>query len=159
MARLNVDARRLIRDMGYYNIDQIPPQQRRNFQMQYLEEKIKMESAVNDFITERSFIDIATYWVLRDAVDESDAIKNQVVNTCRLLAKSYDLHFFLPFGTIPFDDDGYRSRNMKHHQEVSDQILSYLKNWNLKYISIETGNINDRIGIATEAIKKICSNN
>lgn len=155
LSYLNADARRLIANLGYKNIDDIPQSQRQLFQLKYLDEKIQLEENMDNYISDRSYVDIAAYWVIRDAIDEPESRKETMVERCKILAQHYDLHIFLPFGIIPFEYDGYRSKNIKQDQQISNQILCFLEKWKLDYIIINEIDFSKRLKIAVDKIREL----
>ena len=117
--------------------------------------KIQLERNETNYITQRSFVDSAAYWIVRDAVDEPSSFKEPFVEKCKSLTKLYDGHIFLPFGQIPLEHDGYRSNDIEQFYRVSNAIESYLQLWNIDYCHIDTGNMNDRIEQAIEYILSV----
>lgn len=152
MKTLDVDARSMIGSMGHKCIDSMSVQERRTFEINYIEKKIQIEHNQNNYITQRSFADPASYWVVRDAAGESDDFKAPIVERCKNLSKVYDLHIFLPFGLIPYENDGWRSSDVSQFYAVSNQIEHFLKVWNIDYLRIETGNFTERVRIVKKYI-------
>jgi nicotinamide riboside kinase len=151
---LNVDARKIQDEMGERSIDMMSPKKLQEFQMCYFSQKKQLEKNRDSYIVERSFIDIAVYWILRDAKYKNEFIQQKVVEACKTESKRYDLHIFLPFGIIPFENDGYRSLNMEHHYEFSEKVKYFLKEWELEFIELNCNDLNQRI---SKAVKKILS--
>ena len=147
------DARALLDEMGCHNIDIMSQNQLRKFQISYFNKKKKLENGEDNYITDRSFIDIAAYWAQRDAYNTSKETQNHLIIPCKEEARKYDIHIYLPFGLIKFESDGYRSENIEHHKAIDIQIKSFLEKWNLKYIILETPDIPERIRLVRDAIR------
>ncbi len=152
---IDVDARSILRSMGNKNIDMLTPAQSRVFQKRYINEKIKIEENETNYITQRSFVDAAAYWTVRDSANGDPFENKEIIQLCSSCAQRYDLHIFLPFGQIPIEDDGYRSHNIKQYEDVSKAIESYLQKWKINYLRISTGDLQERI---REAKNYILSN-
>ena len=151
---LNIDARKIQEEMGERSIDQMSSKKLQEFQMRYFFQKKQMEKDLDFYIVERSFIDIAVYWILRDAKYENELIKQKVVDECKTESERYDLHIFLPFGVIQFENDGYRSLNIKSHYEFSETVKYYLKEWKLEFIELNSNDLGEKTSMA---VKKILS--
>lgn len=154
---INADARSVIRDLGCKSMDLMSRDQNRMFQILYFEKKRKMESGLDSFLAERSFVDIASYWIIRDAYDLKIEEQNKIIIPCKEEAKRYDLHVYLPFGLIPFEADGYRSNDMDFHRRIDKQMKKFLEDWNLKFIELKTDDLEQRVSIVTNEILKITS--
>lgn len=77
-----------------------------HFQKIYFKRKKLIEVKEENFIVDRSFVDVASYWLVREC-DNNLEIANELINEAKILSKSYDLHFYFPYGLISFEDDGY----------------------------------------------------
>lgn len=152
---MNADARSIIRSLGCKSMDLMNRDQNREFQILYFEKKKKMENSIDSFLAERSFVDIAAYWIIRDTYDQDVKEQNKIMVPCKEESKKYDLHIYLPFELIPFEADGYRSNDMDFHRRIDNQIRNNLINWNLKFIEIKTDNLSERIDIVTKEILRI----
>ncbi len=151
---ITADARSILESMGYMQIDEMSASQVKLFQRQYLQKKIYLEENKNDFITDRSYIDIAAYWLVRDCNDDFEKAK-EVLEISKKKVQEYDIHFYFPYGVIPFEDDGYRSRNEEFRKKIGDQIENFCIDWNINFITINTPDIKERIKIVLDYIKKI----
>jgi nicotinamide riboside kinase len=144
-SRIETDERAILDSMGCNDMDRMPFPKQREFQIKYLGEKIKSEQAADNYITEHSFVDVASYWIIRDSKTEPDSPQNEeFVQTCRAQAARYDLHIYLPHGVLPFKADGYRSRNFEMHTSIDRQIQTLLADWNLRCLKINTIDLAER---------------
>lgn len=153
--RLNVDARLLLRSMGFMNMDEMTEEETRLFQCAYYFKKKLLECNAEDFLTERSFVDIAAFWLIRDARSCSCNLHKWFADLCFSEAVKYDMHIFIPFGLIPFQPDGYRSTDLKVHKLISSQIETLLISWNINYIKITTADLSERIKVAVSSIASL----
>ena len=74
------------------------------------------------------------------------------VEKCRHVASAYDLHIYLPFGTIPFTADGYRTENQEFHMRICARIRLLLHTWNLKYITLHEPDLLTRMTMVLQAV-------
>lgn len=152
---VSADARTLLDEMGHHSMDRMTREELREFQLLYLERKLAMEAQCASFITERSTVDVAAYWLVRDAFDLPEAERNSYIERCRIHSLSYDLHVYLPFGVIPFIFDGYRSEDVSFHEAIDDQIKTLLREWGIHYMSLDTINLESRVETVVAAIKRL----
>ena len=139
------DARQLLREMGFSQMDRMTREQLRVFQRRYFDRKLALESSFGSLITDRSFVDVAAYWLVRDAFDLPVDQRMPLVQQCRTEAARYDLHIYVPFGQIPFEHDGYRSEHHDLHIAIDSCIQRLLSEWKLKPIWIRSGRHEDRV--------------
>lgn len=59
------DARQLLKDLGHSSMDRMSRTEMREFQLLYYLNKTLIEEDRNNFITDRSFVDIAAHWLNR----------------------------------------------------------------------------------------------
>jgi nicotinamide riboside kinase len=142
---LTTNARGLLDAMGCRSMDEMTPAQLQSFQRTYLDNKLSGEAGKDRFLTDRSFVDVAAYWLRRDAVDVAAEQKTALVDRGRQAAQVYDVHVYLPFGLIPFQSDGYRSEDRAHHQDIDSQILALLREWGLPFITLDTDVMEERV--------------
>jgi nicotinamide riboside kinase len=144
---VSADSRSLLEELGYHSMDQMTRDELREFQYLYLERKLAIEADRDSFITERSTVDVAAYWSVRDAYDLPAVTRNSYIDRCRLHALSYDLHVYLPFGVIPFVFDGYRSEDLSFHRAIDQQIKMYLHDWGIQYITVVPTDLESRLKV------------
>ena len=139
------DARSLLRSLGHKSMDDMSRIELRRFQEAYLKQKSENEVGRNRFLVDRSFADVAAYWLVRDSFDLSYEIQEAFARQCRELALSYDLHVYFPLGQIPFDADGYRSENQDFHERIGSKIHELLNDWGMPYLTIESQDLEARV--------------
>jgi nicotinamide riboside kinase len=152
--RVTIDARAIIRKAGFDSIDQMNSRDLQDFQQDYFKRKIELESTRASFCCDRSFVDIAAFWLERDAINETEDRRAGLANSCRAHALQYDIHVFCPFGVIPFEDDGYRSLDLASHERVSNRIRTLLADWGLTWIELESQDIARRAKQVLDAIER-----
>lgn len=81
--------------------------QKRAFQIHYLERKLALESSETDYITDRSFLDVAAYWIEYNQMNHES--RHWFIEKCRKNAARYDAHFYFPVGLLPLEADGFRT--------------------------------------------------
>jgi len=150
------DARSLLKDMGAKQMDLMTDAQRMTFQKLYFQKKQEQELNKDNFIVDRSFVDVASYWLIRECKNDiSIANKNDLLIKSKAFSMKYDMHFHFPYGIIPFEADGYRSENDKQRKEIGTQIHTFLKEWKLKYISLNMVDLTKRVEIVMEALRDL----
>lgn len=154
MRYVTADARDLLEEMGHHSMDVMTKEQTLEFQRRYLERKLALEAGAHPILTERSTVDVAAYWLVRDAAGLPVGSRDEYVETCRAHAEKYDLHVYLPFGVIPFRSDGYRSENLDFHEQIGRQIKTLLDEWKLEYITLEMADMNDRVARILEHVRR-----
>ncbi len=151
---LTVDARAILKNMGHKSMDKMTKEQLQKFQLLYLNKKILLEKGKECFLVERSFVDIAAYWIERDSIGAPSDVTNLLLEKCRNQSKKYDLHVYFPFGVIPFEEDGYRSENMESHFRVDARILQLLTQWQLEPIlTLNYPELSKRLSTVAEWVK------
>lgn len=117
----------------------------RAFQWAVLKEKAKNEEQVGAFITDRSTVDMAAYWIVRDTDGTLDDESDSYLIACKEIASKYDFHIHLPFGAIPFVDDGKRPTSVVFNKKICDSIKNLLIQWNLPHFSLTHSHRNQRL--------------
>lgn len=154
LSQIKTDERQLLEGMGTPDTARMTASQLRAFQKEFLRRKILNESGRDDFISEHSFIDIAAYWLQRDVVSSEFACgEDDVLEVCRAHAAWYDIHFYLPFGSIPFVPDGYRSLDMTLHRSVANKIEVLLDQWHVRYRGVRAAVLEDRVDEVAKTLK------
>jgi len=151
---LSADARSILDKKGFHSMDRMTKQDIIEFQREYVSTKSEMENLEDNFITDRSFVDCASYWLIRDTFDMDASIQNTLISECYIQALKYDLHIYLPFGIIPFESDGYRSENIDIHERIDEQINSFLIEWHIKYLTLGMDSLEERIRTVIKYLEK-----
>jgi hypothetical protein len=124
----------------------------RAFQLEYYRRKLEQEAAISDFVTDRSFVDVAAYWLERDTVGCTSVVRDQLLPPCREQSAKYTLHIYLPFGLVPFEKDGYRSENIDLHKAVDRRIAELLRSWELRVLALDTSDHVRRVELVLAAL-------
>lgn len=151
------DARSLLNAMGAKQMDLMTNTETIAFQKLYFQKKRDDELGKDNFIVDRSFVDVASYWLIRECKNDFSLAKDLVMKS-KVLSMKYDIHFYFPYGIIPFKSDGYRSENEIQRKEIGSQIKIFLDEWNLRYISLDTSDLKKRVEIVMytlQGLKKI----
>jgi hypothetical protein len=133
---LNIDGRSLLRDAGHESIDAMTKQELRAFQILYLHKKDELERNQENYLTERSFVDVASYWLSRDDPSDESGRSQWMLSRCQDFAGRYDVHVFFPWGAVNFEADGYRSELAEGHRRFSEQALILLRKWKVPYFCL-----------------------
>jgi hypothetical protein len=141
--------------MGHRSIDGLTQERSALYQSLYLIQKCSSESTADGYITDRSFIDVAAYWLERDAIGCGDDFKGIILEACQRLTSFYDLHFYLPFGLIPFERDGQRADNEDFHRVIDERIRWLLEKWEVPHVSITVVDRKERVRLVLDAVNKL----
>jgi len=117
----------------------------RKFQWLLLEKKIDLESCLSSSISDRSTVDMAAYWIVRDAKGSLDAEGEIYLAKCREFALMYDFHVHLPFGAIPFVNDGQRPSSEIFNKKTCNIMRSLLDQWGLPYVCLNKSGRKERV--------------
>ena len=151
---LSVDARAILDDMGHKSMDSMPKSRLQEFQLFYFDRKVMLENKKESFLVERSFVDIAAYWIERDSDGASRNVTQKLLKECKAQSLKYDLHVYFPFGIIPFEEDGYRSVDTESHFKVDKRIFKLLNQWRIKpVLTLNYLDISKRLSTVTNWIK------
>jgi nicotinamide riboside kinase len=149
---LTVDARSILDSLGFKQMDLMTKEQTREFQKICFRTKKEIELGKDNFIVDRSFIDVASYWLVREWDYDMNNAKN-LIDESRILAWQYDLHFYFPYGIIPFEADGYRSNDENQREAIDIQIKKFLIEWNIDFVSLNTIYMADRVNIVIKEMR------
>jgi len=145
---ITVDARSIIEKYNIKNIDEFKKVDYILFQKEWLELKIKIENGYGDFITDRSYLDAIAYMQSKQFIDKN------LIQLCHEKMKTYDVVFYLPYGGISFENDGFRSKNTKFNKLVDSHIIELLKSYTMPYYRINVSNLSERISFIKDIIEK-----
>jgi hypothetical protein len=99
------------------------------------ENKSVMESHYDDFVTDRSWIDLASYAIQGMHEDENFDITSYVKN-CQKEALKYDAIVHIPWGRQPLVPDGTRTTNPWFQLIIDSIIFRLAVMWNIDLISL-----------------------
>ena len=91
---VNVDARTILNQLGYHSMDLMNREELKSFQLSYYEKKKQLEKGLNNFLSERSFVDVAAFWLIRDTFDQGNCEQNKMIIPCQKESLKYNLHVF-----------------------------------------------------------------
>lgn len=120
--------------------------ERITYQSYRFEDKLLAEREDNNFIAERSFVDLLAY---RNNILPSPTIKE--IEQHISLAKQYSLHFYFPHGVIPYIPDGYRPDD-EFALKISNDIRNILDIHNIRYVTVDTASLQSRCDIIVSNI-------
>lgn len=152
---ITADARQLLRERGFRSTDSMPREQLRQFQIDYFNRKRELELGEDNYLTERSFVDVAAFWVQRDTYDKTLEEQNLLVIPCREESQKYDVHFYAPVDLIKFEPNGYRSEDMEFRRRIDWQIRCFLSEWGIEYVTLDTSDIKERVIIVLRSISSM----
>ena len=154
-------AKSLLKDEGFrYGTDETveeflatPVRQLKLFQLKQMK-----ESELENFVTDRSWIDLAAYCI-QGMQTRTDFDISSFIEDCRTEVEKYDAIIHIPWGRQPLQPNGTRTIN-PWFQFVIDSIICRLANqWQIQMIEIDGGLANvDAIQEILTSIKCINPN-
>jgi len=152
LAIVSADARSILTGFGHQSLDRLTQIDLCAFQLQYFVKKLEQEADLANYITDRSFLDIAAYWTQRNGSILPEHEQRYLVGQCQRASARYDLHVYLPFGAIPFVDDGYRATDRTLEESIDRKIQSLLMDWGLKFVKVNQVVIEARVEEVVNAV-------
>jgi hypothetical protein len=142
-------------ELGCKGLDQMSRDEKCSFQLAYFLRKEHLERDATDFLVERSFVDVAAFWIERDMAGRPPSAQSFLLEPCRELAQKYDLHIYMPLGAVPYVQDGWRSSDLAENERIDHSIKAFLGAWQLPHITMPSGTREQRVAIALRAILSI----
>jgi nicotinamide riboside kinase len=137
---IGTDARMLLKERGLRNVDEMSKEQGVDFQLAYFERKLSLEDPHESYITDRSFVDVAAYWIEYTGLPD-----DKFVSRCRDESRRYDIHIYFPPDLIRFEGDGYRSFDMDVHRRIDASIVTLLKDWEIHPVVVQKIDLEGRL--------------
>lgn len=130
-------------------IDELSDVEKLDYQQKRFNDKLRFESECEDYIVERSYVDLLAYRSFISPYPTIDEINKHIEQ-----AKKYSIHFFFPHGVIPYAEDGFRPKN-EYSFTISNKIKELLKFYEIQYVTLDQINIELRCKIIENEILKI----
>lgn len=118
-----------------------------------LQYQLIAENKHNSFISDRTTVDNAIYWIKWHMSKANSLRSLAYLNMCKLNAKKYDLVFYIP-PEIPLENDGFRSTNGYYREEMDKLAYWLLVAWEVNFVTIE-GDFNCRVQTSREHLDKL----
>jgi predicted ATPase len=109
-------------------------------------------------LTERTYIDLATYSLVALGKDNHHSEwLNQYISQCGLYQQSYDLVFYLTAGHFSIEHDGVRGTNPHYSRMVDVVMYDLMKQHTLpnRLVVIDTPILEQRIALITNFINAV----
>lgn len=137
--------RDIARDMGINSPKDLQhdPLQGALFQMECLRRQIKAEEKLRRFVSDRTTIDNAVYWMKWHSHKADSAENNKYYRLAEENADKYDLLVYVPI-EIPLENDNFRSINPEYQKEIDFLIQLFLRSRDRHYITVH-GSVEDRV--------------
>ncbi len=129
------------------------PGKGKDFQMKCLGRQIEEEKKHENFISDRTTIDNAAYWMKWHAHENPSPVNMGYYALAWANAKKYDLLVYVP-PEFPLADDGVRSINKAYQREMDFLIKTILRSWGKNYITVE-GTLEERVAQVVREVKEI----
>jgi len=145
---ITTNNRELMKEYNIKNIDEFSKDNYVLFQKDIINNKKIIESKYNTFVTDRTYIDTIAYLLSKDCLN------NTLYLECIDNMSIYDIVFYIPFGKIEFENDGFRSNNEDMNSLVDRYIRETLDKANIKYYTVNEISIDDRLSYILKIIGK-----
>jgi len=129
------------------------PEKGKDFQMKCLGRQIEEEKKHENFISDRTTIDNAAYWMKWHAHENPSPVNIGYYTLAWKNAKKYDLLVYVP-PEFPLVDDGCRSINKAYQREMDFLIKLLLGSWGKNYITVE-GTLKERVAQVVKVVKEV----
>ena len=145
-------AREVMAEMGITSPRELRGEVERgkDFQMKCLNRQIEEEGKHENFISDRTTIDNAAYWLKWHAHENSSLVNMGYYALARNNVARYDLLVYVPPG-ISLVDDGCRSTNKAYQREMDFLIKLLFGSWGKSYITVE-GTLEERVAQVVQEV-------
>jgi predicted ATPase len=150
--RTNVDARSILDCFPDQSVARFSPELYKIFQCMYVGQKILIEQDDENFITERSYIDCLSYWMLHCRSVSTSEEMAHITKICVDGARKYRFHFLFPAGAFPVADDGYRNTDLSYQLEFDRVIRATYKRHSVEFIEVPIATIQERVKFVIDYI-------
>jgi len=130
-------------------VDKLSDVEKLAYQQQRFDDKLRCESVCDEYIVERSYVDLLAYRSLISPYPSIDEINMHIQQ-----ARKYSIHFFFPHGVIPYEGDGFRPSN-EYSVDISNRIQEILNSHEINYVTLNDIKIELRCKIVENEIFKI----
>lgn len=151
---LHSQARALSAQMGFaspYDVDAVG--RRGEFQRRLLEQKIDDEKDRQSFISDRSVVDVLTYYAMHDPVNMDDAL----IESSKLAFDHYTHVFLCPMGAVwkPGDDTA-RVKNRGYHRIFQELCFAWVRKFHcystdVRLLTLAMDSLEERIAYVRQA--------
>lgn len=112
-----------------------------DFELVIMKRQIEAENSMQDFISDRTVIDVLAY--ANTMCRPSMTARLKEMAEMHLESNPYDLVFYIPI-EFPLEKDGIRFEDEQYQKMIDLQILKYLKRYKIPYITL-TGTVKERL--------------
>lgn len=119
-----------------------------DFELVIMKKQIEAENTMQDFISDRTVIDVLAYATTMCRPSMTARLKDMA--EMHLKDNPYDLVFYIPI-EFPLEKDGVRFEDDSYQKIIDLQILKYLKRYKIPYITL-TGTLEERLAIIRKHI-------
>jgi nicotinamide riboside kinase len=140
---VTTDARAILAASGHTGVDGMSAVERLRFQHSYLDRKLALEVGRDEYFTDRSFVDLAAYWL--EYTGGSLPTEDEYVKRCKQAVTRYNAHIYFPVGLLPLELDGWRSTDSESRARTDRNIRAILKDWGISPIVLDTLDLATRL--------------
>ena len=104
----------------------------------------QMEKEQEQFITDRSFVDLAAY-AITELHDDDPKKVEQIFNLCKTEMKKYSHVIVCPWGKKPIKENNVRTLNQWYQFIIQSTELNLLNLWGIKYFILQKTQESDQV--------------
>jgi predicted ATPase len=109
-----------------------------------LRRTIAQQQKAEQFVTDRTVVDLAAYAVCELHDMDNGAVRN-ILETCRKNVTSYTHLFVCPWQDVPVEDNKRRTLNPWYQFLVHTVELGILQEWKCQYVVLSSANTKGRV--------------
>ncbi len=121
-------------------------------QRELLNKTIEQQAQSIDFVTDRTFVDLAAYAVIEMHDHDPDTLR-RIFSECRKLASTYTHLIVCPWKDAPVPDNQRRTLNPWYQFLVHATSLGLLDEWKLKYTVLTSTSLQDRVAEVVKLVR------
>lgn len=113
-------------------------------QNEILRRTVEQQNAQEEFVTDRTVVDLAAY-VVCEMHDMDTAALKRILETCRKNVSRYTHLFMCPWKDVPVADNGRRTLNPWYQFMIHVAEKGILEEWGCKYVILKSDGIEKRL--------------
>ena len=113
-------------------------------QMEMLTKTITEQNGTDDFVTDRTFIDLAAY-AIAELSDGDEGLLRRIYGACHSQSTIYTDLILCPWYDVPVVNNAKRTLNPWYQFKVHSLLVSLVSEWNLKCLVLKSDNLDERV--------------
>jgi deoxyadenosine/deoxycytidine kinase len=121
-------------------------------QHELMKKTIEQHHTEGGFITDRTFVDLATYAVV-EMHDQDPGTLRKIYSECRKMVGVYTHLVVCPWCDVPVANNNRRTLNPWYQFLVHATGVGLLDEWKLKYVVLQTSELKDRVEEVVKVVR------